>query len=146
MSPVILDLLAKSAAALGSMSDAQGALADQGINVSVTRISTAVRAVAFRRSVLVDSEIEFFDLADMKAKVFQNRTQTGFPSVFDDAVDGAITIVTQTGIGRPMDIRFNNGAVAANVIEIDFFFGDHSSRKKLVERLPRFGLECKIDP
>ena len=46
MSPAILDLLAKSAAALGSMSDAAGALADQGINVSVTRISTAVRAVA----------------------------------------------------------------------------------------------------
>ena len=47
MSPAMLDLLAKSAAALGSMSDAQGALTDQGINVSVTRISTAVRAVAF---------------------------------------------------------------------------------------------------
>ena len=46
MSPAILDLLAKSAAALGSMSDAAGALADQGITVSVTRISTAVRAVA----------------------------------------------------------------------------------------------------
>ena len=46
MSPAILDLLAKSAAALGSMSDAQGALADQGITVSVTRISTAVRAMA----------------------------------------------------------------------------------------------------
>jgi hypothetical protein len=47
MSPAVLDLLAKNAAALGSMSDAAGALADQGINVSVTRISTAVRAVAF---------------------------------------------------------------------------------------------------
>jgi hypothetical protein len=42
----MLDLLAKSAAALGSLSDAQGALADQGIDVSVTRISTAVRATA----------------------------------------------------------------------------------------------------
>ena len=47
MSPATLDLLAKSAAALGSMRDAAEALADQGINVSVTRISTAVRAVAF---------------------------------------------------------------------------------------------------
>ena len=46
MSPATLDLLAKSAAALGSHRDAAGALADQGINVSVTRISTAVRAVA----------------------------------------------------------------------------------------------------
>ena len=46
MSPATLDLLAKSAASLGSMRDAEGALADQGINVSVTRITTAVRAVA----------------------------------------------------------------------------------------------------
>jgi len=46
MSPARLDLLAKSAASLGSMSDAAGALADQGIPVSVTRISTAVRAAA----------------------------------------------------------------------------------------------------
>jgi hypothetical protein len=46
LSPAMLNLLAKSAAALGSHRDAQGALADQGINVSITRISTAVRAVA----------------------------------------------------------------------------------------------------
>jgi len=46
MSPALLDLLAKSAAALGSWSDAAEALADQGIEVSPTRISTAVRAVA----------------------------------------------------------------------------------------------------
>jgi hypothetical protein len=46
ISPATLDLLAKSAAALGSLRDAQGALADQGIDVSVTRISTAVRAAA----------------------------------------------------------------------------------------------------
>ena len=48
LSPATLDLLAKSAAALGSMRDAQTALADQGITVSVTRITTAVRAVAFQ--------------------------------------------------------------------------------------------------
>ena len=46
LSPATLDLFAKSAAALGSMRDAQGALADQGIAVSVTRITTAVRAAA----------------------------------------------------------------------------------------------------
>ena len=46
LSPAVRDLLAKSAAALGSMRDAQGALADQGIHVSVTRLTTAVRAVA----------------------------------------------------------------------------------------------------
>jgi hypothetical protein len=46
LSPAMLDLIAKSAAALGSHRDAQGALADQGIDVSLTRISTAVRAVA----------------------------------------------------------------------------------------------------
>ena len=46
VSPAVLDLLAKSAAALGSFHDAKVALADQGINVSITRISTAVRAVA----------------------------------------------------------------------------------------------------
>ena len=47
-SPATLDLLAKSAAALGSLRDAQTALADQGIDVSVARISTAVRAVALK--------------------------------------------------------------------------------------------------
>jgi hypothetical protein len=46
MSAAIIDLLAKNAAALGSMRDAEGALADQGIQVSITRITTAVRAVA----------------------------------------------------------------------------------------------------
>jgi hypothetical protein len=46
LSPATLDLLAKSAAALGSLRDAQGALADQGIAVSLTSISTAVRATA----------------------------------------------------------------------------------------------------
>ena len=46
VSPAVLDLLAKSAAALGSYHDAKVALDDQGINVSITRISTAVRAVA----------------------------------------------------------------------------------------------------
>ena len=44
LSPGTLDLLAKSAASLGSMRDARAALADQGINVSITRIRTAVRA------------------------------------------------------------------------------------------------------
>jgi hypothetical protein len=48
ISPAMLEGLAKSAAALGSMRDAQTALADQGINVSLTRISTAVRAVALK--------------------------------------------------------------------------------------------------
>ena len=46
LSPATLDLLAKSAAALGSMRDAQTALADQGIHVSITRITTAVQAFA----------------------------------------------------------------------------------------------------
>ena len=45
-SPAVLDLLAKSAAALGSFQDAKDSLADHGIPVSITRISTAVRAVA----------------------------------------------------------------------------------------------------
>jgi hypothetical protein len=48
LSPATLDLLAKSAAALGSMHDAKNALADQGIDVSVARITTAVRAVAHK--------------------------------------------------------------------------------------------------
>ena len=48
LSPATLDLLAKNAAALGSMHDAKVALADQGIDVSVSRISTAVRAVALK--------------------------------------------------------------------------------------------------
>jgi len=48
LSPATLDLLAKNAAALGSLHDAQTALADQGIDVSITRISTAVRAVALK--------------------------------------------------------------------------------------------------
>lgn len=48
ISPATLDLLAKSAAALGSLRDAQTALADQGVKVSVTRITTAVRAVALQ--------------------------------------------------------------------------------------------------
>ena len=52
LSPAMLDLIAKSAAALGSHRDAQGALADQGINVSLTRISTAVRAVAHQARTL----------------------------------------------------------------------------------------------
>ena len=43
-----------------------------------------------------------------------------------------------------MDIRFNNGPVAADVIGIDFFFSDHPCSEKLVERLPRFGLECEM--
>ena len=57
MFPATLDLLAKSAAALGSHRDAQGALADQGINVSVTRISTAVRAVALAARTLRSNDI-----------------------------------------------------------------------------------------
>jgi len=52
LSPAMLDLMAKSAAALGSHRDAQGALTDQGINVSLTRISTAVRAVAHQARTL----------------------------------------------------------------------------------------------
>ena len=46
LSPATLDLLAKSAAALGSMRDAQTALDDQGIHVSLARITTAVQAFA----------------------------------------------------------------------------------------------------
>ena len=57
MSPATLDLLAKSAASLGSIRDAQGALADQGINVSVTRISTAVRAAAVAARTLRTNDI-----------------------------------------------------------------------------------------
>jgi len=52
LSPATLDLLAKSAAALGSLRDAKEALADQGIAVSVTRISTAVRTAAFAAKTL----------------------------------------------------------------------------------------------
>ncbi len=48
LSPATLDLLAKSAAALGSMRDARLSLADQGIDVSITRITTAVRAAALQ--------------------------------------------------------------------------------------------------
>ena len=48
LSPATLKLFAKSAAALGSLRDAQGARADQGIAVSLTRISAAVRAAAFQ--------------------------------------------------------------------------------------------------
>jgi hypothetical protein len=46
LSPATLDLLAKSTVSLGSLRDAQVSLADQGINVSTARISTAVRVVA----------------------------------------------------------------------------------------------------
>jgi len=46
LSPATLDLLSQSATALGSMRDAQGALDAQGIYVSLTRISTAVRVTA----------------------------------------------------------------------------------------------------
>ena len=48
LSPAVLDLLAKSAASLGSLREAQAALADQGIDVSLTWISTAVRAAAIQ--------------------------------------------------------------------------------------------------
>jgi hypothetical protein len=71
MSPAMLDLLAKSAAALGSLSDAQGALADQGVHVSVTRISTAVRAVAFVAKSLrtKDSSLQTLEIPGRKIVV-----------------------------------------------------------------------------
>jgi len=47
LSPATVDLLAQSATALGSFRDAQCALDAQGIHVSLTRISTAVRVTAF---------------------------------------------------------------------------------------------------
>lgn len=52
LSPATLDMLAKSAAALGSMRDAKLSLADQGIKVSIDRISTAVRAVSLQARTL----------------------------------------------------------------------------------------------
>ena len=69
MSPATLDLLAKSAASLGSMRDAQGALADQGINVSVTRISTAVRSVALAARTLRTNDISLRTLEIKGRKV-----------------------------------------------------------------------------
>ena len=52
LSPSMLDLLAKSATSLGSMQEAKKMLADQGIDVSVTRITTAVRAAALKAKCL----------------------------------------------------------------------------------------------
>jgi len=71
LSPATLDLLAKSAAALGSMRDAQGALADQGIHVSVTRISTAVRAAAFAARTLrtKDTSLQTLEIQGRKLVV-----------------------------------------------------------------------------
>src|SRR5215469_15080743 len=105
---------------------------------------TLFSIVAFRRGVLIDSEIERLDLTDMEAKAFQNGAQTGLAGILDDTVDGTITIVTQTGIGRPVDIRFNNGAVTTDVIGIDFFLGNHAHCEKSVERLPGFRREGKM--
>src|SRR5215469_7158471 len=105
---------------------------------------TLFSVVAFRRGVLIDPKIERLDLADMKAKAFQNRAQTGFAGILDDTVDGTITIVTQTGIGRPVDIRLNNGAVTTDVIGIDFLLGNHAHCEKSVERLPGFRREGKM--
>jgi hypothetical protein len=47
LSPATVGLLAHSVTALGSLRDAQGALDAQGIHVSLTRISRAVRIAAF---------------------------------------------------------------------------------------------------
>ena len=71
LSPAMLDLIAKSAAALGSHRDAQGALADQGINVSLTRISTAVRAVAHQARTLRtnDASLQTLELQGRKIVV-----------------------------------------------------------------------------
>jgi hypothetical protein len=68
ISPATLGLLAKSAAAPGSMRDAQAALIDQGIDVSVTRISTAVRAAALQaRSLRAnDSSLETLEIQGRK--------------------------------------------------------------------------------
>jgi hypothetical protein len=67
----VLDLLAKSAAALGSYHDAKVALADQGINVSIARISTAVRAVAAQARILRtnDSSLQTLELQGRKIVV-----------------------------------------------------------------------------
>ncbi|MDR0870184.1 MAG: hypothetical protein LBN39_05260, partial [Planctomycetaceae bacterium] len=64
ISPATLGLLAKSAAAPGSIRDAQAALIDQGTDVSVTRISTAVRAAALQaRSLRAnDSSLETLEI------------------------------------------------------------------------------------
>lgn len=67
LSPATLDLLAKSAAALGSMRDAKLSLADQGIDVSLTRISTAVRAAALQARTLRSND------ASLKTLEIQGR-------------------------------------------------------------------------
>jgi hypothetical protein len=56
LSPAIRDLIAKSAASLGSLRDAHSALTEQGIYVSVTRISTAVRSTAAQARTLRDND------------------------------------------------------------------------------------------
>jgi hypothetical protein len=67
----VLDLLAKSAAALGSFHDAKVSLADQGIHVSITRISTAVRAVASQARTLRahDASLQTLELQGRKIVV-----------------------------------------------------------------------------
>jgi hypothetical protein len=69
MSSAIIDLLAKNAAALGSMRDAADALADQGIKVSITRITTAVRAVAMAAKNLRTNDISFQTLEIQGRKI-----------------------------------------------------------------------------
>ena len=78
MSPAVLDLLAKSAAALGSMRDAAEALADQGINVSVTRISTAVRAVALAAKGLRTNDASLRTLKIKGRKIVVLMVQLGY--------------------------------------------------------------------
>ena len=67
----MLDLLAKSAAALGSLQDAKDSLADHGIHVSLTRISTAVRAVACQARTLrtQDTSLRTLELQGRKIVV-----------------------------------------------------------------------------
>jgi hypothetical protein len=71
LSPATLDLLAQSATALGSLRDAQGALDAQGIHVSLTRISTAVRITAFAARTLRedDPSLKTLEIQDKKIVV-----------------------------------------------------------------------------
>jgi hypothetical protein len=71
LSPATLDLLAHSATSLGSLRDAQGALDAQGIHVSLTRISTAVRVTALAARALRsdDPSLKALELQDTKIVV-----------------------------------------------------------------------------
>ena len=81
----------------------------------VHRHSQRLPADAFRGTILADPEIKALDFLHMEAKRIQNTAKTGLAGVLDNPVDCAVIIVTQGRVGGPMNIRFNDGAVAADV-------------------------------